>query len=877
MKRIFRARGRRHSITVEARPEDQPKVRAFVEEALGPTPLTERSRREVRLGVDEACANIIEHAYGGRSGNIEVEVAVSETQVTITLRDGGRPFDRQAIGTPDLSRYIKTGKKGGFGLYLIHKTMDEVRYSREGDLNVLNLVKRFPVIPRRRRAILMQVVLAPIMARSLRLRFFVQASIMLCLSVVLVAWMVMGRTMRTAQREVLDQALALAVGLRGQASDLLIRPMPFGPKQTQLISAVKAAAARAHVMSVVVVDAEYMVWAASQEDLILTRYNPPASAIRVTGDVDPVLGFLPDPMRRTSEPCLLAVPVMAPSPRVRPARLGIIYIAIQSDRIAAQAAASRRVILIVSSSVLVLGFAGIALLIRLVVRPIQRLTEGVRAMGDGKEQRLEEAGFEEIDAIARAFNEVTGKFRDAQRSLVEQERLQQEVEVAKSIQQSLLPKALPEMSGFEIGTMYQAAKEVGGDYYDFVQVGQEAWGLAVADVSGKGVPASMVMMMIRTALRLEARGERAAADVLDRVNRFVTADMKKGMFVTMFYVVLDSRERVISYASAGHNPMVLYRAGTEETFFLKPAGFPVGIDLPDATLFAKTIQVERVALEQGDLLIVYTDGITEAMNAQMEQFGTPRLLAAVRRHAHLTPQEFCLQLERELADFTGDTPQSDDITLVAIKERMSAPDLKIAARERLLERVEVDRVPIEAACAELGVSPSTYYRYRRMRAQGGRDGLRDRRRRPLPVRLSNEQESLLLELVRANPDWGMRRLAEVMSERLGQEIKPGRVGSSLKRLRLSNRVERRVLAGQPPDAPWRPRAKKVEPKRRRAAEVVPPTVAEPAGMPKAELPEPEMPDPERPEIELPDSSPEAVPPPIAGEDGDAEELDRTGT
>jgi len=320
------------------------------------------------------------------------------------------------------------------------------------------------------------------------------------------------------------------------------------------------------------------------------------------------------------------------------------------------------------------------------------------------------------------------------------------------------------------------------------------------------------------------------------------------MFVTMFYVVLDSRERIISYASAGHNPMVLYRAATEESFFLKPAGFPVGIDLPDASLFARTIQVERVALEQGDLLIVYTDGITEAMNAQMEQFGTPRLLAAVRRHAHLTTQEFCLQLERELADFTGDTPQSDDITLVAIKERMSAPDLKIAAREKLLERVEVDRVPVEEACAEQGISPSTYYRYRRLRDQGGRDGLRDRRRRPLPSRLSNEQESLLLELVRANPEWGAKRLAQVMSERLGQEIKPGRVGGSLKRLRLSNRAERRVLAGQPLDAPWRPRVK-AEPRRRRPAAEVGPEVATP---------------------------PEA-PPPIAGEDGDDEELGRTGT
>ena len=798
-------RRRQHALTVEARPEDQPKVRVFVEEALARTPLTERARREVRLGVDEACANIIEHAYSGRSGTIQVAVEVTASHVAIQLRDTGKAFDVQKVGTPDLSRYVKTGKKGGFGLYLINKTMDEVRYTREGEVNVVTLIKRFPVEKRRRRDVVLAVLLAPIIAKSLRLRFFVQASIILCASVVLVASLLMTRTVGVAQREVLNQALALAVGLRGQASDLLLRPMAFGPKQTQLIAAVKSAAMRAHVTSVVITDAKRLVWAASQEEIVLDHFKPPRNAIRVTGDVDPVLGLLPDPRRNGNELCVLAVPIVAPASASHTPHLGTIYITVSSEKIAKQADAARRLILAISAAVLAVGFVAIGLLIRIVVQPIQRLTAGVRAMGDGKEQRLEEAGFEEIDAIARAFNEVTGKFRDAQQTLVERERLQQEVEVAKSIQQSLLPRALPEMSGFEIGTLYRAAKEVGGDYYDFVQVGEEAWGLAVADVSGKGVPASMVMMMIRTALRLEARGERAAAEVLDRVNRFVTADMKKGMFVTMFYVVLDSRERILSYASAGHNPMVLYRASSEETFFLKPAGFPVGIDLPDADLFAQTIQVERVALEQGDLLVVYTDGITEAMNAQMEQFGTPRLLSIIRHLAHLSPQEFCLQLERHLADFTGDTPQSDDITLVAIKERLSAPDLKLAVREKLLERVEVDGVPIEAACAELGVSPSTYYRYRRLRDRGGREGLRDRRRRPLPARLSNEQEAVLLELVRADPDRGAKRLALALGERIGQPVKPGRVAGSLVRLKLQTRAARRAKAGLTPVPPRVPR------------------------------------------------------------------------
>ena len=143
----------------------------------------------------------------------------------------------------------------------------------------------------------------------------------------------------------------------------------------------------------------------------------------------------------------------------------------------------------------------------------------------------------------------------------------------------LLPREVPELEGFELGSLYRAAKEVGGDYYDFLPVDDRTVGVVVADVSGKGVPGSLVMTMIRTALRMEARGNRNASDVMSKMNAFVTDDMKKGMFVTMFYVILDSKNRVISYASAGHNPMILYRHETRETFFLNPRGFPVGISL----------------------------------------------------------------------------------------------------------------------------------------------------------------------------------------------------------------------------------------------------------------------------------------------------------
>jgi serine phosphatase RsbU (regulator of sigma subunit)/anti-sigma regulatory factor (Ser/Thr protein kinase)/transposase len=795
---------RQHELTVEARPDDLPGVRTFVEEALQQSPLSEKARREARLAVDEACANIIEHAYAGRRGSITVEVAISGGSATITLRDHGRPFDPEAVGSPDLSRYVKTGKKGGFGLFLIHKIMDEVRYARAGDVNTLTLVKRFAPV----QTGLMDRLKSRLHARSLRVRFSAQASLLLTLLILVGSSVMLVRVGNMTRREILTRGAALASGLRPHAADLLLNPQAFGPKQTQLIAAAKSAAARGPITRLVIVDSTGTVWAASDEDLILTALSPPRSPIQLPPDTQGVELAVAGRAAPGAD-YVLALPVMSPGPRsAARSRLGTIYVTVPAAQVEKRVLSARRAVVVIAGVLLVAGLAAVTFLVGLVVKPIQRLTEGVRAIGAGQERELDDAGLEELDAIAHVVTEAMSQVRDAQKSQADQDRLQEEVEIAKSIQQSLLPSTLPEMAGFEIGTLYQAAKKVGGDYYDFVRVGDETWGLAVADVSGKGVPASMVMMMIRTALRLEARGQHSAAEVLERVNRFVTADMHKGMFVTMFYVVLDSRERQLSYASAGHNPLILYRAATKETYFLKPSGFPVGIDLPDESLFGRSMSVEKVALEQGDLLVAYTDGITEAMNSQMEQFGNARFLDAIKRHAHCDPEEFCLQIQREMADFTGDTPQNDDMTLVAIKERLSATEMKVEARERLLDLVEVEGVPVAEACQRVGVSPTTYYRYRRLRLTAGREGLRDRRKRIQPARLSNEQEDVLIQLVREDPDRGARRLALAMSEALKQEIHRGRVLESLRRRKLNSRETRRAFAGWPAPAPRPPRRRK---------------------------------------------------------------------
>jgi sigma-B regulation protein RsbU (phosphoserine phosphatase) len=290
--------------------------------------------------------------------------------------------------------------------------------------------------------------------------------------------------------------------------------------------------------------------------------------------------------------------------------VGYVYFGLMEEPLRAEVSQARRGLFLIAVAGLIVGFIAVFLLSNYFVKPIQKLTEGVLRIGDGTLDRaLPVEGTDEFSEIARAFNEITMKFKKAQENVVEQERLQKEMQVAQEIQHALLPRRFPEIEGYDIATIYRAAKDVGGDYFDFVQIDDDTLGIIVADVSGKGVPGSLVMTMIRTALRLESRGNFSPTDILSSVNQFVADDVKKGMFITIFLITLDSKNRTISYASAGHNPMILYRKDSDACYFLNTRGMPLGISLPEGVTFEKSLQADKVKLKKDDMLVIYTDGI----------------------------------------------------------------------------------------------------------------------------------------------------------------------------------------------------------------------------------------------------------------------------
>ncbi|UCF78213.1 MAG: SpoIIE family protein phosphatase [Candidatus Eiseniibacteriota bacterium] len=763
------------------------RIRDFVDEVCAELGVASKTTNSMKLAIDEACANIIKHAYREKDGSIEINISTSgPNHLSISLTDQGESFELQKIHTPDLRRYVATGRKGGLGLFLMNRLMDEVNYDATPAGNVLTMRKN--LLGKRKRPPLAW--RKTIWHKSLRFKFSVYASGIL-LTIIAVAFSYFGvRQEKAIVENITSKGEAIANAMARQSTELLLSRMALSVEQTLLNETIaRTLEETPYIASIVVVDTEGNVWASGKPSQLFGSYESVLSEARAEGQ-KPGNALIP-----------LATPVVIHTPGSPATELGTVHVQIRMDSISFYVARARRAMVLIALLVFVVGSFAIWSVVSLFVKPIQKLSDGVRAIGEGMLDRtLEEGGPDEIDEIARAFNEITARFRKAQHSVVEKERLQKEMQVAQEIQQSLLPGRVPDAEGFEIGTLYRAAKEVGGDYYDFVWVDDDTLGIVVGDVSGKGVPGSLVMTMIRTALRMEARGNRSARDVVSRMNSFVTEDMKKGMFVTIFYVVLDSRHRVISYASAGHNPMVLYRGDSSETYFLNPKGFPVGIDLADHSLFEKSIGTETIKLKQSDMLVIYTDGITEAMNSASEQFGEERLLKAIKKHGHMTSQEFADTLNREVADFTGGEPQNDDITLVAIKEKAVADDIIYDVRRRLIDLVESEGVSVGEACEIMKVSPSTYYRYRRRMHELGEDGLRDKTPRALERlgRVSLEVQQRILRIVSESPAYGPKRISRQLKqvEYGGLDVSPRKIYACLRRLKLSTRREREQLAAE---------------------------------------------------------------------------------
>ncbi|MBI4583816.1 MAG: SpoIIE family protein phosphatase [Planctomycetes bacterium] len=347
--------------------------------------------------------------------------------------------------------------------------------------------------------------------------------------------------------------------------------------------------------------------------------------------------------------------------------LGTIAVLLSADQIR-QSREDMRQQMIALSAIACLGAAlGSFLLAAWLTRPIRALAKDLRqvSLGDLEHRSPIRTG-DEIGNLARAFNQMTENLEQAQEVLLAQKAAEHELALATRIQQSLLPRGLPQPAGFDLAAFSRPAREVGGDYYDFIPIDEEHLGIVIADVSGKGIPGSMIMTMTRSLLRMAARHSLSPVETLRQVHEELAPDLSPGLFVSLLYLVIDVPRRKVQLARAGHNSPLLFTGRHGKIHTLNPKGLALGLN-PGKPLLESDLEMQAVALHPGDILVLYTDGITEEQNPSGQEYGLERLARAVVEHHRLGAQGMVEAVLADLELHCQGGEQVDDRTLVVVK------------------------------------------------------------------------------------------------------------------------------------------------------------------------------------------------------------------
>ncbi|HZW02421.1 MAG TPA: GAF domain-containing SpoIIE family protein phosphatase, partial [Anaerolineaceae bacterium] len=247
---------------------------------------------------------------------------------------------------------------------------------------------------------------------------------------------------------------------------------------------------------------------------------------------------------------------------------------------------------------------------------------------------------------------------EAQSELVQKERLEQEMALARQVQQSVLPRTFPEIAGYGFAAVNEPARQVGGDFYDVIDLGEGFFGVAIADVSDKGMPAALYMALTRSLLRAEARRDRSPAAVVRQVNQLLLELAEPDMFVTLFYAVVDAAARQMTYTRAGHDRPVLLRAGQA----IELGGQGAALGLVDDLRLTE----EQVQLQSGDRLVLFTDGLVDVVSPEGELADRSNLADLLLRCAALPPKDLCAAVFTALESYRGTAEQYDDMTILAV-------------------------------------------------------------------------------------------------------------------------------------------------------------------------------------------------------------------
>ncbi len=335
-----------------------------------------------------------------------------------------------------------------------------------------------------------------------------------------------------------------------------------------------------------------------------------------------------------------------------------------SDRIIRQKVASITAdIMFIAFIFVSISIIGSVVLSSVIIKPVRKLTEGAAEIGTGNlDYQIELKSSDELGRLAMEFNTMTQKLKKAKDMEIENRIMEEQIELAKEIQEGLNPMDFYNRNGVQIKGFTRAARGVGGDYFDYIDIDENMVGALISDVSGKGIPASLVMVMIRTVFTTYIKGNNVqCASVVRAINDSLSADFAIDKFATLFFMIYNRATGELSFSNAGHGPLFCYRSSSNNCSLTKLEGVPIGI-MEDVEY-----NQAKVQLNVGDIVILYTDGVTEMRNESKDEYGRLRLQKMMIKNHEMDANELVEELVRDVDQFRGNAHPHDDMTMLVLK------------------------------------------------------------------------------------------------------------------------------------------------------------------------------------------------------------------
>lgn len=648
---MFRKPVREINAEYQATEASLPSIRNLVREAFINAGFTRKDIHSVNLAIEEGVTNIIRHAYLYEKGIIRIRIVIYKKRIIISLIDTGRSYQPDGGSKLDLEKLVESGRKGGLGFYMINKIMHSVEYLSSPGLNELRMTKLISRQPEKARLFMGRMF-------TLRVKFSVYTFLIMLVIIAGSYLFIDNRTTRNIHQHLHDTVTSLSKTIADQAGGYILNRRAEVEFDDLARSYLRA---NPELNRLVLIDTSGSILADTRDIRNLAKkYEPPDDII------SEIIGRPQTYSAEQEERHYLIQPIID-----RGTNYGQVHISYSSRLLSKSIDKARQKVIFLTIIGLAFGIGGIYLLSNYFVSPIVRITERVRKFSSGDiETELPLEGMEEYFEISKALNEMMTRLRRDHENIIEREKIAKEIEVAGQIQKTLLPEKLPDVPGLRLDAYYRAASRISGDLYDVFKIDDNNYCLLVADVSGKGIPASLVMSVLRTVIRIMAVGKTRAHTILNAVNDYIKNDIPAGIFITIFLSVYNAETKKLNFVSAGHNPLIYCSKNEDDIKIINPPGIPLGLPLQGDINFADKLRPMTLEIHDDDTLFIYSDGVTEAMDRTGKKYGLEKLMSIfeerVAGNSRLGPKDISQLILDDIDRHCGLAAQADDITFITV-------------------------------------------------------------------------------------------------------------------------------------------------------------------------------------------------------------------